>query len=233
MSKYHKAFQGFVKVFTGAKQPGVKGSSTTIIGTKPNVGNLKKNQETFNKLKKITDTYVTKAGKVDPGLKKALRDSGSKSLQKTEKILRKNKKDGGRMGLKGGGSDMGSTTNKSINSLRRIRENRKKSKISELANSRRDRSPMERQRVLDTMKSKAKAMGGNIRTAGEMSPLKGESMKSFKQRTEAKVGGRMGLKKGGGKFPDHSGDGKITQKDILMAKGVIPKTKSKSKKKII
>jgi hypothetical protein len=37
----------------------------------------------------------------------------------------------------------------------------------------------------------------------------------------------MGLKKGS--FPDHSGDGKITQKDILMAKGVIPKTKSKKK----
>ena len=106
MSKYHNAFQGFVKIFTGAKQPGVKGSSTTIIGTKPNVGNLKKNQDTLNKLKKITDTYVTKAGSVDPGLKKALRDSGSKSLQKTEKILRKNKKDGGRMGLKfGGGAD--------------------------------------------------------------------------------------------------------------------------------
>jgi len=30
------------------------------------------------------------------------------------------------------------------------------------------------------------------------------------------------------KFPDHSGDGKITQKDILMAKGVIPKTKGKA-----
>ena len=134
MSKYHNAFQGFVKIFTGAKQPGVKGSSTTIIGTKPNVGNLKKNKETFDKLKKITDTYVVKAGKVDPGLKKALRDSGSKSLQKTDKILRKNKKDGGRMGLKKGS-----------------------------------------------------------------------------------------------KFPDHSGDGKITQKDILMAKGVIPKTKSKKK----
>ena len=29
------------------------------------------------------------------------------------------------------------------------------------------------------------------------------------------------------KFPDHSGDGKITKKDILMAKGVIPKTKKK------
>ena len=41
-------------------------------------------------------------------------------------------------------------------------------------------------------------------------------------------GGRAALKKGS-KFPDHSGDGKITQKDILMAKGVIPKTKSKKK----
>ena len=32
------------------------------------------------------------------------------------------------------------------------------------------------------------------------------------------------------KFPDHSGDGKITKKDILMAKGIIPKTKKKMKK---
>ena len=88
----------------------VKGKKTspTIVGTTPNVGNLKFNQDNINKLKKITDTYVVKAGKVDPGLKKALRDSGSKSLQKTDKILRKNKKDGGRMGLKkGGGSDLG------------------------------------------------------------------------------------------------------------------------------
>ena len=43
-----------------------------------------------------------------------------------------------------------------------------------------------------------------------------------------KKGGRAALKKGS-KFPDHSGDGKITQKDILMAKGVISKTKSKKK----
>ena len=43
-----------------------------------------------------------------------------------------------------------------------------------------------------------------------------------------KKGGRATLKKGS-KFPDHSGDGKITQKDILMAKGVIPKKKNKKK----
>ena len=130
---------GYVRAVNFVKNLVKGGSKTspTISSTKINVGNLKKNQETFNKLKKITDTYVTKAGKVDPGLKKALRDSGSKSLQKTDKILRKNKKDGG----------------------------------------------------------------------------------------------RMGLKRGGGKFPDHSGDGKITQKDILMAKGVIPKKKKKTGKK--
>ena len=52
---------------------------------------------------------------------------------------------------------------------------------------------------------------------------------NLKKKTENKKdGGRMGLKKGS-KFPDHSGDGKITQKDILMAKGVIPKPKSKKK----
>ena len=49
-------------------------------------------------------------------------------------------------------------------------------------------------------------------------------------------GGPVALKKGGkakkkSKFPDHSGDGKITKKDILMARGVIPKTKKKMKKK--
>ena len=50
-------------------------------------------------------------------------------------------------------------------------------------------------------------------------------------------GGRIGYNKGSknpvgkkkNKFPDHSGDGKITKKDILMAKGVIPKPKSKKK----
>ena len=37
----------------------------------------------------------------------------------------------------------------------------------------------------------------------------------------------------GGSFPDHSGDGKITKTDILMAKGVIPKPKKKKKNKTV
>ena len=32
------------------------------------------------------------------------------------------------------------------------------------------------------------------------------------------------------KFPDHSGDGKITKKDILMARGVIKKPMKKKKR---
>ena len=69
-------------------------------------------------------------------------------------------------------------------------------------------------------------------------------------RTPKRKGGRIGFKKGTGrsgvpamdiktkislakkkknkgKFPDVSGDGKITKKDILMARGVIPKPKDK------
>jgi hypothetical protein len=49
-----------------------------------------------------------------------------------------------------------------------------------------------------------------------------------KEMIPLKKGGRAALKKGS-KFPDHSGDGKITQKDILMAKGVIPKKKNNKK----
>ena len=60
--------------------------------------------------------------------------------------------------------------------------------------------------------------------------LKGLSYKLDKLEEKVKKkynkGGRVGLKRG--TFPDHSGDGKITQKDILMAKGVIPKTKKKT-----
>ena len=58
-----------------------------------------------------------------------------------------------------------------------------------------------------------------------------------KKKKEQELGTKYGsgYKKGGkakkkSKFPDHSGDGKITKKDILMAKGIIPKTKKKMKK---
>ena len=55
-------------------------------------------------------------------------------------------------------------------------------------------------------------------------------MREFKKGT-LKIGGSDKKVKKKKSFPDVSGDGKITKKDILMARGVIPKTKNGMKKK--
>ena len=57
---------------------------------------------------------------------------------------------------------------------------------------------------------------------------KGEAMPGMKKMMMMKKGGKAKKKS---KFPDHSGDGKITKKDILMAKGIIPKKKKIKKGK--
>ena len=73
----------------------------------------------------------------------------------------------------------------------------------------------------------------------DMSPemrAKGEKLKKEVKKTQKEVY-RTGFKKGSkdpvgkkkSKFPDFSGDGEVTQKDVLMAKGVIPKPKNKKK----
>ena len=159
---------------------------------------------------------------------KRIQGENNKVFKKMIDKATENKKDGGRMGYKGG-SDMGSNLNQNINSLKRILDKipRGQKRPSMITNSRRERSPMERQKVLDTMKSKAQAMGGNVRTAGEMSPLKGESMKSFKQRTEAKVGGRMGYKdgtKGGRKMGGGSNMSNTAIKKKFKNLGNLPET---------
>ena len=59
--------------------------------------------------------------------------------------------------------------------------------------------------------------------------MPGKEIKGKSKIATYRSGGRAGYKTGKSvkesKFPDHSGDGKITKKDILMEKGVIPKTK--------
>ena len=95
------------------------------------------------------------------------------------------------------------------------------------------KSPMQRQRVLDKLKSEAQKTGGNVMSADEMRKLQGESEKSFKDRMQkafsAKKGGLAKKKK---KFPDLTGDGKVTFADVLKGRGVI-NGKKKPKKKII
>ncbi len=191
MSKYHNAFQGFVKVFTGAKQPGVKGSSTTIIGVAPSK-NIKKFTDQKEKIIKMTDSYKKKVN--DPEIKKKMNEGTSKTLSKISKIYKGEKvkkAKGGRIGLKGG-SDDGSNLNKSINSLKNALANRKNRKKSKIPSKQEEQKDMALQRVkdrpynpednFDTYKKRTQAMGGNVYTAAEMKSK----------------GGRIGRKLGGG-----------------------------------
>ena len=86
------------------------------------------------------------------------------------------------------------------------------------------------------------ARGTRAKSISQMTPQQRKAFKKFKTKREDekvsamggyKSGGRAGYKVGksvkGNKFPDHSGDGKITKKDILMAKGIIPKKKNKTR----
>ena len=64
--------------------------------------------------------------------------------------------------------------------------------------------------------------GGKMRKKGAKGAPKASDFARAKQTA------RKGMKKGG--FPDFSGDGKITRKDILMGQGAIPKPKKKMKR---
>ncbi len=76
-------------------------------------------------------------------------------------------------------------------------------------------------------RGRVKAMGGGVMRKDMRSGYYPSDM-GMEGGAMYKKGGRVKKKS---KFPDHSGDGKITKKDILMAKGVIPKTKKKMKMK--
>ena len=72
-------------------------------------------------------------------------------------------------------------------------------------------------------------------SGGDSSLSKISTIKDINMDTIFKIFGKK-LAKGGSvkkkkKFPNLSGDGKVTRKDILMAKGVIKKKKGKKKAK--
>ena len=73
-----------------------------------------------------------------------------------------------------------------------------------------------------------KNMGGSMNARADMKSGYYPSDMGMEGGAMYAKGGSVKKKKKKGKFPDHSGDGKITKKDILMAKGVIPKTKKKN-----
>jgi hypothetical protein len=100
------------------------------------------------------------------------------------------------------------------------------------------KSPMERQRKLDTLKSEAAKTGGKVMSMDEMKQLKGESDKSYESRMkkvfEAKKGGRAALKMGTKKnFNEEEREiQKKVDRDALIfgAKKAIERAKNKENK---
>ena len=84
-----------------------------------------------------------------------------------------------------------------------------------------------RQKLMNGGRAK-KNMGGSMNPAMARADMKSgyyPSDMGMEGGAMYAKGGSVKKKKKKSKFPDHSGDGKITKKDILMAKGVIPKKK--------
>ena len=67
---------------------------------------------------------------------------------------------------------------------------------------------------------------GKIEIKKSVSPALSKLSKITQKKPKFNKGGRVGLK--GGSFPDLSGDGKTTFKDILIGRGVIKKGKKKT-----
>ena len=80
-----------------------------------------------------------------------------------------------------------------------------------------------RQKLMNGGRAK-KNMGGSMNARADMRSGYYPSDMGMEGGAMYAKGGPVKKKKKN-KFPDHSGDGKITKKDILMAKGVIPKKK--------
>ena len=68
---------------------------------------------------------------------------------------------------------------------------------------------------------------GKIKVKKNVAPTLSKLSKITQKKPQFNKGGRVGLKSGNG-FPDLSGDGKTTFKDILIGRGVIKKGKKKT-----
>ena len=65
-----------------------KKTSPTIVGTKPNVGNLKKNKEAIDKIIKTTDNYISATNDAKMPMARDLRRTGSKGVKNMVKTLK-------------------------------------------------------------------------------------------------------------------------------------------------
>jgi len=108
---------------------------------------------------------------------------------------------------------------KDINQLGKKAEGIAKREEAKLALGKTDKN-IPRSKLVET----AKNLRDTKRIQREIKQFAKDTLKS-----SFKKGGPVDKKKKKKKFPDVSGDGKVTKKDILMARGVIPKPKNKKK----
>ena len=146
-----------------------------------------------------------------------------------KKKVKKNKKPTKRMfANKGGGADTGrmgeikSQVTVASDKIRKLLEKLNKPKKGSIKQMLEED---DRKKLLEIIKSKKENNLEDLPRGLKMDTTTGEGANMIKMAK----GGSAKKKK---KFPDMSGDGKVTMKDVLMARGVIPK-KKKTKKKVI
>ena len=138
-----------------------------------------------------------------------------------KKKVKKNKKPTKRMfANKGGGADSGRMGE--IKSKLAVASDKFKKLMEKLEPNTR-MSEEDKKRLMERLKQQNNPK--NLPKGLKMDTTTGEGANMIKLAK----GGSVKKKK---KFPDMSGDGKVTMKDVLMARGVIPK-KKKTKKKVI
>jgi len=213
-----KFFRGFSRVFKGPSDREGFGSGkkfATIGGVKPKVSTKKADQiKKSNKL--IKDLEKTMKKDMSPKMK-ARGEKLKKEIQKTQKeIYRTRKAEGGMLGKakKFLGKEVPKRTPKSEAAIKRITSSDAYKKAD--------------------FKTKTKMLGGNVSTRKEMEDKIKKQKPSIKEKILPQkkkdrlneLRKELGMKKGGSpkkKFPDLTGDGKVTRADILKGRGVFRK----------
>jgi hypothetical protein len=213
-------FKGFSKVFKGPSDKEGFGSGkrfATIGGVKPKPGVTRKSDQIKRSNRLIRDLEKTMKKDMSPQMKKR-GEKLKKEVQKTQKeIYRTRKAEGGILGR----------AKKFLGKEAPKRKPKSKEEINRIVNS-------DAYKKAD-YKGKTKMLGGQVFTAKEMeekikkgkpsikdkilSPKKKNRLQELREElNKMKKGGKV--KK---KFPDLTGDGKVTQADILKGRGVFRK----------
>ena len=212
-------FKGFSKVFKGpSDKSGFSGGKrfATIGGVKPKPGVTRKSDQIKKSNRLIRDLEKTMKKDMSPQMK-ARGEKLKKEVQKTQKeIYRTRKAMGGVAGI--------------INKLRGREEKKKPKSEEEIKKI----TSSDAYKKAD-FKTKTKMLGGNVSTRKEMEEKINKGKPSIKDKIlPPKKKNRLQelreelnkMKKGGKvkkKFPDLTGDGKVTQADILKGRGVFRK----------